>query len=190
MRVIVRTSLVLWLVLSTVIGSIVVPQDAEAQAKIAARQFGTRASFDIAQSAEGGAEGLESCEGSNGTKFWTDCDNANNAGDRVADADMEIPIDNSMGNHPIEFYINITTTGNGLLQIRALDVDEINEVRINNNLLGNLTGADSIWSDTNFTVVSSFLVLGDNLVRVDVDVTRPGQGIGRIDVDYGILEIN
>jgi len=89
-------------------------------------------------------------EGSFNMSFWTDCDNANNAGQRISDNDMDTTVLNSMSKHPIEFYIDITTTGTGLLQISAFDVEsetgecgypEVDEVYINDNFLGRLKRA-------------------------------------------------
>src|SRR5262245_23559091 len=112
-----------------------------------------------------------------GATYYTNTDNENNAHTHVADNDTDILVGRADGVHPIEFNINAsalpTTTAN--LTIRAFDVDEeqgeIDDVYINGHYLGHLTGANQTWSVTAFDVNPAWLVVGDNLVEVQVDTS-------------------
>ncbi len=109
--------------------------------------------------------------------YYTNTDNENNANTHVADNDMHVSLGNSSGLHPIEFDINVAVLpkSSAVLTMRNLDVDEeqgeIDLVYINGHLLGKLTGADNVWSVTAFNVNPAWLVVGRNLVRIDVDTS-------------------
>ncbi|HEY6124168.1 MAG TPA: hypothetical protein VIV63_05925, partial [Steroidobacteraceae bacterium] len=109
--------------------------------------------------------------------YYTNSDNENNAGTHVADNDMDVSLGNAAGIHPIEFNINVATLPQSsvVLTMRALDVDEedgeVDEVYLNGHYLGHLTGANNVWSSTAFNVNPAWLVAGQNLVRINVDVS-------------------
>lgn len=118
--------------------------------------------------------------------FFTDIDNADNAGQMVADGDMDVGIRQGDPNEPVEFYINVpvdpATISAANVEISAVGVDadstlecaspEIDEVRVNGNPVGVLEGPD-LRSLTKLSVDPSFLVNGDNLVQVLVDSDPP-----------------
>jgi hypothetical protein len=75
---------------------------------------------------------------------------------------------------PIEFNIFVDRvpgpTGN-VLTVRAYDVDssdEIDEVWLNGVYLGNLVGSESMWTETSFSVPPGVVVMGANLVQIDL----------------------
>src|SRR5688572_3364389 len=109
--------------------------------------------------------------------YYTNSDNENNANAHVADNDMDVSLGNGSSLHPIEFNIMVTTLPNSsaVLTMRNLDVDEeqgeVDLVYINGHLLGKLTGANDVWSSTAFSVNPAWLVVGRNLVRIDVDTS-------------------
>jgi hypothetical protein len=109
--------------------------------------------------------------------YYTNSDNENNAHTGVADNDMDVSLGNANGIHPIEFNINVAAVpaSSAVLTIRALDVDEeegeVDEVRINGHYIGRLTGANNVWSVTAFNIDPAFLVVGNNLVQIDVDTS-------------------
>jgi hypothetical protein len=109
--------------------------------------------------------------------YYTNSDNENNAHTGVADNDMDVSLGNANGIHPIEFNINVAAvpTSSAVLTIRALDVDEeqgeVDEVRVNGHYVGRLTGANNVWSVTAFDIDPAFLVVGNNLVQVNVDTS-------------------
>jgi hypothetical protein len=109
--------------------------------------------------------------------YYVNTDNENNANTHVADNDMHVSLGNASGLHPIEFNLNVSAAAknSAVLTMRALDVDEeqaeVDKVYINGHLLGHLTGADNVWSVTSFNINPAWLVVGDNLVRIDVDTS-------------------
>ena len=123
---------------------------------------------------------------SKGGTYVTDTDNENNARTGSADGDMggaSPPcIWDSDANHPIEFNIAVTgplPSSSAALAIAAYDVDEgrgreVDEVYFNGHLLGTLTGQNNQWSTTLFAVNPDWVVSGDNLVEILVDVASPG----------------
>ncbi|HEX6636070.1 MAG TPA: hypothetical protein VF033_00320, partial [Steroidobacteraceae bacterium] len=109
--------------------------------------------------------------------YYTNTDNENNANTHVADNDMDVSLGNASGIHPIEFNIMVTTLpqSSAWMTVRALDVDEeqgeTDDVYINGHFLGRLTGANNVWSSTAFSINPAWLVVGRNLVRVNVDTS-------------------
>ena len=110
-----------------------------------------------------------------GATFYTNTDNENNAGTGTADGDLDNYLGSSSGIHPIEFNINVPSglpASKAYLTIRANDVDEeageIDPVTFNGYSLGNLSGVNNEWSTTVLEVDPSYLVPGDNLVRISV----------------------
>ncbi len=109
--------------------------------------------------------------------YYTNSDNENNALAGVADNDMDVSLGNAAGIHPIEFNIDVPAlpTSSAVLTIRALDVDEeegeVDEVRINGHYIGRLTGANNVWSVTALNIDPAFLVVGNNLVQINVDAS-------------------
>ncbi|HEX6398712.1 MAG TPA: hypothetical protein VFZ95_14915, partial [Steroidobacteraceae bacterium] len=109
--------------------------------------------------------------------YYTNTDNENNANTHVADNDMDVSLGNASGIHPIEFDIMVTTLpkSSAVLTMRNLDVDEeqgeVDLVYFNGHLLGKLTGADNVWSSTAFNIDPSWVVVGRNLVRINVDTS-------------------
>jgi hypothetical protein len=109
--------------------------------------------------------------------YYTNSDNENNANAHVADNDMDVSLGNGSSLHPIEFNIMVTTLpqSSAVLTMRNLDVDEeqgeIDLVYINGHLLGKLTGANDVWSSTAFNISPAWLVVGRNLVRIEVDTS-------------------
>ena len=127
-------------------------------------------------------------------------DNENNALQGVPDFDLDYYLGNDDPVNPIEFnfFIDEATITSAMLNIYAYDVDEtggppaeIDEVYLNGNYLGILTGADEVWSSTSFEFNSSFLnpgPNGKNLVQIYVSVI-PNTG-WKLSVDWGQLIIN
>ena len=109
--------------------------------------------------------------------YYQNTDNENNAHTHVADNDLHVSLGNADGVHPVEFNLNMAALpkNSAVLTMRALDVDEeqgeIDEVYINGHYLGHLTGANNVWSVSSFNINPAFLVVGDNLVQVDVDTS-------------------
>jgi hypothetical protein len=157
-------------------------------------------------SALGSREPGATVRASGSQKYLTTTDNANNAGQMVADADLDVPIENGLPKHPIEFYITgVSNVASGVLIIRAYDVEsnepnadgcgypETDLVYLNDSLLGSLVGTDGAWSDTSFSISSSQLVVGDNLVKIVVDPDHPSnpyEGCIFMRVDYGLLDLS
>ncbi|MBN2431568.1 MAG: hypothetical protein JXQ27_08840 [Acidobacteria bacterium] len=97
-------------------------------------------------------------------------DNDNNAWGGTADGDWHYCLFNTDALHPIEFHIDISETNITSAQLLLLcnDVDEdtnasnpeVDEVYVNGNYVGTLTGANNEDSTTVFTVNPSYLVPG------------------------------
>ncbi len=120
--------------------------------------------------------------------YFTNTDNENNAHTHVADGDMDILVGRNDGVHPIEFHISASAlpSSSSNLTIRAFDVDEesgeTDDVYVNGHYLGRLTGADQTWSVTSFAVNPAWLVLGNNLVEIQVDTSGdPTQWVVNVD---------
>ena len=109
--------------------------------------------------------------------YYTNTDNENNANTHVADNDMDVSLGNASGIHPIEFNIMVTTLpqSSAWMKLSALDFyeeqGETDDVYINGHFLGRLTGANNVWSSTAFSINPAWLVVGRNLVRVNVDTS-------------------
>ena len=128
--------------------------------------------------------------------YLTTTDNENNAGTGSSDNDLDAYMSNDDENHPIEFNIVIPVGGlpttSASLLIRANDVDEeqgeIDEVFVNGTSVGNLYGANDIWSNTTFSLpTSGMLVEGNNLIQVYIDQNDAGW---LLEVDYGQIAID
>ena len=109
-----------------------------------------------------------------GGYYTTTIDNEDNNRTGNPDYDMDTGICGGYSIEPIEFNIFIDRLPgllNNVLTIRAYDVElpnEVDEVRINGVYLGNLAGAEETWSETSFTVPAGGIVIGANLVEIDV----------------------
>jgi len=117
--------------------------------------------------------------GSNcGTYVLTD-DNDNNSWAGTPDGDWGYCLYNNDAKHPIEFHFDVNESNISSAQLLLLcnDVDqyttpgkpEIDKVYVNNNYVGNLTGASDEDSTTIFTVPVTNLTPGTNRVRIDVN---------------------
>jgi YVTN family beta-propeller protein len=123
-----------------------------------------------------------------GNVYSTTVDNENNALTGSPDYDMDTGVCDGYTIEPIEFNIFLDRipgpTGN-VLTVRAYDVDtpsEIDEVWLNGVYLGNLAGGDGMWSETTFSVPPGVVVMGANLVQVDI-----AGGGWCVEVDWGEL---
>jgi len=107
-------------------------------------------------------------------------DNDNNAWGGTADGDWHYCLFNTDALHPIEFHIDISETNITSAQLLLLcnDVDEdtnasnpeVDEVYVNGNYVGTLTGANNEDSTTMFTVNPAYLVpAGRNRVTILVN---------------------
>jgi hypothetical protein len=125
-----------------------------------------------------------------GGTYYTDTDNENDAGNGAADGDLDAYLGNG---NVIEFNINVTTlpTTSAVLTVYANDVDEesgeIDEVSLNGQPLGRLSGANGVWSSTVFNIDPALLVQGNNKVQVYPDVNNDGW---MVTVDWGQLLID
>ena len=115
-----------------------------------------------------------STEIQSGGYYTTTVDNEDNNRTGNPDYDMDTSICGGNSIEPIEFNIftdRLPGLLNNVLTIRAYDVDipsEVDEVRINGVYLGNLVGAEETWSETSFTVPAGGIVMGANLVEIDL----------------------
>ncbi len=131
----------------------------------------------VVLSGDGGGGG-SSC----GTYVITS-DNDNNTSSGTADGDWNTCIYNEDPKHPIEFHIDVDQSSIQTAQLLLLcnDVDqytepsnpEIDKVYINDQYLGDLTGADGEDSTTLFTVPAGALHTGRNQVEILVN-QNPG----------------
>lgn len=111
------------------------------------------------------------------------------------DNDLDYFMFNTDPKHPIEwahwynlFYPVLKAT----LRIYAYDVDspdEVNEVYFNGLYIGQLQGANDQWTLNSFSVPTSYVQSGINIVTVCVDVTHPDTGNWGTTVDWANLII-
>lgn len=122
-----------------------------------------------------------------GQVYTTTVDNEDNALSGNPDGDMDTYVCSYYGNAPVEFNISIDRppafTGN-VLTVRTYNnytSAAASQVRLNDVLLGYLPDNAYQWSDTSFSIPSSVVVSGANLVQIIV-------GNGQcIQVDWGEL---
>ncbi|MDQ7014768.1 MAG: hypothetical protein Q9N68_00115, partial [Gammaproteobacteria bacterium] len=126
-----------------------------------------------------------------GVSYITTIDNENNAGNGVADGDLDRNVFWFEPAHPIEFNINVVAplpTTSVYLTLRAFDVDEeageIDNVTLNGVALGFLNGANQVWSTSVFVVDPALIKVGANLVQITV-----GAGFF-VKLDWGQLVID
>jgi hypothetical protein len=132
-------------------------------------------------------------------------DNENNANTGTPDQDMDAYLFNYDAITPIEFniFISETVITSAQLSILAYDVDwagappvlgERDQVFVNGNYVGDLTGTNNTWSTSVFNFNPAWIVpgpSGKNLIRIDVDVTYPPPNSNwAVEVDWGQLIIN
>lgn len=142
--------------------------------------------------------------GTNCVHFTTD-DNENNALQGIPDFDMDNYLFNDDPITPIEFNIVIQETiiESAQLSLYAYDVDEtgapgylpeLDEIYVNGNFVGSLTGANDEWSTTVLNINPAFLIPGpnaNNLIEVFVDVLNPEtNSVWAVQIDWGQLIIN
>ena len=135
------------------------------------------------------------CPGDPNGPLFTTSDNQNNAGTGVGDCDMDTYLFNTSSIQPIEFTINVpggTSVSSAGLLLQQWDVDETNgevdEVYFNGHYAGTLTGANSTWSTTFLTLDPSWVVPGENLVRIDIDVENVQ--VWAVETNWGQLLLN
>ena len=128
-----------------------------------------------------------------GAAYITTDDNENNVHTGCPDDDMYPDHSDCVYKtdliHPIEFNIPVSLPSffeTAQLSIRAWDVDEggdpvappecleRDEVYLNGEFVGYLTGADEVWSTSIFNVDPSLVQQGSNLVQVYIDVDNCG----------------
>jgi len=132
--------------------------------------------------------------------YVTTTDNEDNALTGNPDGDMDYYLFNDDPLHPIEFniFINESVITTAQLSILAYDIDwasgEVDQVWVNGNYLGNLSGVNNTWSTSVFNIPPGFIVpgpAGKNLIRIDVDVNNPPPNSSwAVEVDWGQLIIN
>jgi len=136
------------------------------------------------------------CFGGDNGPLFTTADNQDNGSSGTGDCDMDEYLFNDDSIQPIEFTINVPdassiTTANLLLQ--NWDVDqtsgEVDNVYFNGNFAGTLTGADDTWSTTFLSLDPTWVVTGENLVRIDIDVTNATPWWA-VDINWGQLFLN
>lgn len=136
-----------------------------------------------------------SCPGASSRSYITTEDNENNALTGTPDFDMYPALRSCMFRnhplHPIEFRVlvdNPPSFSQAQLSLKVWDVDEqdntcpeVDKVYLNNTHVGNLTGANNIWSTTVLDVLPSLVRTGSNLVQVYINTRNcedPGQPQG------------
>lgn len=146
--------------------------------------------------------GCSTCPGA-GIAYVTAEDNEDNAHTGCRDADMHPEYSGCVFNtdprHPIEFNILVSSLPpfeKAQLVLRAWDVDEgggpvtcveRDEVYLNREFVGYLSGADKVWSTSVFDIDPSLVRQGNNLVQVYVDV---GGCVSCARVDWGQLALD
>ena len=142
---------------------------------------------------------LQGYEPTEPTSAFTTYDNENNALAGVPDFDMDEYLFNDDPIAPIEFNLTIEETAitDAQLSLYVWDIDEttgeVDEVYINGNYIGTLTGANMEWSTSVFIIDPSYLVPGpngQNLVQVFIDVDNIGDPTWAVAVDWGQLVLN
>ncbi len=129
------------------------------------------------------------CPGGPNLDYFTTQDNEDNALSGYGDCDMDVYLFNDNPLVPIEFNIFIPDpSGVNQLMINAYDVDEtggeVDEIYFNGHFAGTLTGADATWSTTVLPIDPAWVVPGNNLVTIFVDVTNPDPWWA-VNVDWG-----
>jgi large repetitive protein len=131
-----------------------------------------------------------------GGTYYQGGDNTNNANTGVPDNDVDVTLFKSDGRAPIEFNVNMAgalPSQSTQITIRAYDVDEeqgeVDLVYFNGHLLGKLSGANNAWNATVLTVDPSWVVAGNNLVRIDIDTATVGDNWS-VQADWGQLLID
>jgi hypothetical protein len=113
--------------------------------------------------------------------YFLTTDNENNALTGTADGDMDVYMYNDDPLHPIEFNIftNDAVISSAQLSILAYDIDwdggERDQVYVNGNYVGDLTGVNNTWTTSVFNFNPAFLIAGTNaknLIRIMIDVNN------------------
>jgi hypothetical protein len=123
-------------------------------------------------------------------------DNERPALDGIPDGDMDVYICYNESLEPIEFNMFVTepTVTSCVLSIYAFDIDETSgetdRVYINGNYLGDLTGANNVWSTTVFNVPAAWVNDantngGKNLIEIDIFVSG-----WCVEVDFAQMNLN
>jgi hypothetical protein len=134
------------------------------------------------------------CGGGSNSALFTSSDNEDNVLSGNGDCDMDTYLYNTDSLAPIEFNISVPSVA-GLTSAELLllnyDVDEdageVDEVYFNGHYAGTLTGANSTWSTTVLTLDPAWVVQGNNLVQIYIDVTNDGWAVT---TDWGQLLLN
>ena len=91
-------------------------------------------------------------------------------------------------------YVGQASGSNATLTIRAHDVDEesgeLDEVYINGQLLGYLSGTDGTWSTTSFNITNQVLYDADNTIRVWIDPDGGEATTWVAELDWGQILID
>ena len=125
--------------------------------------------------------------------YFTSDDNQNNFSESLPDDDLDTDVCAEDTIAPIEFDIFVPDQiiESAQLAILAFDVDvndgEINELYLNDQYIGSLTGASEFWSTSVYLVDPEFVVTGWNRVRIEVDVQDSGNCAH---INWGQLIIN
>jgi len=120
-------------------------------------------------------------EGNPNGALFTTYDNQDNPTSGDGDGDMDAYIFNTDPVHPIEFTINIPDAS-GLTTASLLmsnwDVDwssgEVDNVYVNGHFAGTLSGVNNSWSTTSLVLNPAWLVSGENVIRINVDLNNSG----------------
>ncbi|MDZ4122234.1 MAG: choice-of-anchor D domain-containing protein, partial [Candidatus Cloacimonadaceae bacterium] len=126
---------------------------------------------------------------------FTTTDNENNARDGVPDGDLDVNINEYASIWPVEFNIftDQTTASEVILRVRAFNTlaNEISQVWLNGNYLGNLRSSPNAWATSQFRIPLPYLNLGINAandVEIRTDTSHVNSGTSRI--DWGQLLFN
>jgi hypothetical protein len=134
------------------------------------------------------------CPGEPNDPMITTRDNQNNTGTGDRDCDMDTYLYNDSLIQPIEFTIDVPSIS-GITSAELLllnwDVDEnsgeVDNVYFNEHLAGSLVGANDTWSTTALTIDPTWVVAGNNLVRIEIDTTNITRAVT---TDWGQLVFN
>ncbi|NIM95354.1 MAG: hypothetical protein GTO18_16790 [Anaerolineales bacterium] len=137
------------------------------------------------------------CPGGPNSDFFTTQDNEDNVGSGVGDCDLDVYLYNDNPLAPIEFNIFVpdaSSISSADLLISNWDIDEtegeVDEVYFNGHLAGTLTGADNKWSTTTLLLDPDWIVTGDNLVEILVDILNPDDPTWAVNVDWGQIYLD